>query len=298
MKPIQFRWIEAFQAIADSGSTIDAAARLGMDQSAVSRHLSALEGQLGITLFERRGRRLRLSSEGAQMLGEAETALAAMERFRRRAQEIKNLETGHLHLITTASLARGFLPAATRAFRRHAPEVTLKITVAARPELEAAIESQQFDLCAVALPFPYPAANLVRIGCYPGVCLLPRDHPLAGKKTLRLEDLRRETFVGLPESTIGRQRIDTLFREAGLAYRPTIETTAVALNELVAAGAGLLITDPFTARSADRDRTVVRPLVPTIEYEYAFLFPSRRKRARLAERFVESAAPDALSDGD
>ncbi len=293
MKPIQFRWIEAFQAIAESGSTIDAADRLGMDQSAMSRHLSALEGQLGIALFERQGRRLRLSPEGSEMLGEAEATLAAMDRFRRRAQEIKNLAAGHLHLITTASLARGFLPEVTQDFRRRAPEVTLKITVAARAELEAAIETQQFDLCAVALPFPYPAANLVRIGRYPGVCVLPRDHPLGAKKTLRLADLRRESFVGLPNSTVGRLRIDALFREAGLTYRPTIDTTAVALNELVAAGAGLLITDPFTARSADSERTIVRSLKPTIEYEFAFLFPTKRKRARLAERFVEMAVPDS-----
>lgn len=87
--------------------------------------------------------------------------------------------------------------------------------------------------------------------------------------------------------------IDALFREAGLTYRPTIETTVVILNELVAACAGLLITDPFTARFADSERTIFRSLKPTIEYEFAFLFPTKRKRARLAERFVEMAVLDS-----
>ena len=88
------------------------------------------------------------------MLGEAEATLAAMDRFRRRAQEIKNLAAGHLHLITTASLARGFLPEVTQDFRRRAPEVTLKIMASSvEHNAEIPMVSEIATISSALIPF-------------------------------------------------------------------------------------------------------------------------------------------------
>ena len=83
-------------------------------------------------------------------------------------------------------------------------------------------------------------------------------------------------------------RIDELFSIAGLTFRPAVETTAVALNELVATGSGIAITDPFTARSASAHATVTKPLKPTIDYEFALLFPANRSRAPTADLFAQT----------
>lgn len=296
MKPIQFRWIEAFQAVAHTGSTIEAAESLGIDQSAVSRYVAALEGQLGLRLFDRQGRRLKLSADGKAMLTEAGNTVGALDRFRKKAHALEYLTSGHLDLVTSASLARGLLPKAISAFRQQSPDVTIKMTVATRPELEAAIAAQQFDLCAVALPFAYPEEQLTRLGKFSGVCIMPASHRLAAAEVIDLLSLKDEAFIGLPEATIGRMRIDTLFREAGLQYSPILETTAVAINEMVAAGVGIAISDPFTARSAHLSDVCVKPLRPTIQYEFAFLFPRRGSVSRLAERLVDIAQAELRQD--
>jgi len=85
-------------------------------------------------------------------------------------------------------------------------------------------------------------------------------------------------------------RIDQLFAEAGIDYKPQFETTAVAVNEFVDHGIGIAITDPFTARSNSSKNVVIRPLNPTIHYDFAFLFPANRPRTTLASLFVEATA--------
>jgi len=288
MKPIQFRWIEAFRAVAATGSTIDTAQVLKLDQSAISRHITALEGQLGVHLFDRRQRNLRLTTEGELLLPDADAAIDALARFQRKAKEVSSLTEGHLQLITSATLARGLLPNVIKAFKQRAKGVTINVEVVARTELEKKIERQQFDLCAVALPFAYPTDHQITIGKFPGVCLVPRRHKLAKANAIRLQDLKNESLVGLPSGTVGRMRIDDLFSNAGIDYKPHVETTAVALNELVAAGIGIAIADPFTARASQSVDFVVRPLKPTIDYEFGLLYPINRPRPALAALFAET----------
>lgn len=287
MKPIQFRWIEAFRAVALTGSTVEAGQILRVDQSAISRHIAALEGQLGIALFERRARSLRLTAEGAQLLTEAEAAIDALSRFQSRARELGQLSGGHIHIITSATLARGLFPQALRLFRSRASDVTIHLEVVARTELDKKIDAQQFDLCAIAQPFAYPPEHTISLGEFAGVCLLPKGHRLACSTRITLRDLATEPLVGLPVGTVGRARIEELFRRAGLSYHPQVETTAVALNECVAAGLGIAITDPFSARAANVADLVTRPLAPTVEYGFGLLFPTGRARSSLVNALAE-----------
>ena len=96
MKQPPFRWIETFRVIAGAGSMTDAAKILGVDQSAMSRHIASLESQLGISLFDRSKRRLRLTAEGKLLLAEADSAAEALNRFVRKANQIRRVSDGHL----------------------------------------------------------------------------------------------------------------------------------------------------------------------------------------------------------
>jgi DNA-binding transcriptional LysR family regulator len=110
MKQLPFRWIETFRIIAGAGSMTDAAKILGVDQSAMSRNIASLESQLGISLFDRSKRRLRLTAEGRLLLAEADSAAEALNRFVRKADQIRRVSGGHLQVLTSATLARGLMP--------------------------------------------------------------------------------------------------------------------------------------------------------------------------------------------
>ncbi|MGI9476606.1 MAG: LysR family transcriptional regulator [Hyphomicrobiaceae bacterium] len=286
MGPIQFRWIEAFCAVARTGSTTDAAEILKIDQSAVSRHIKALEGQLGLMLFERRQRGLRLTSEGSELLGTADGAIDALRRFQSHASQLGKLSGGHLHILTSATLARGLFPDVVRRFRDAHCNVTIEVEVVARTELERKVEMQQFDIGAIAMPFAYPTEFTLDLGSFPGVCLIPRGHRLAQQAAVKVVHLRDVPMVGLPVGTVGRVRIDDLFRADKLVYQPVVETTAVALGEHVAAGVGIAIMDPFSARAAVGEATVTRPLASTLSYEFGLLYPKDRPQTGLAHAFI------------
>ncbi|MFY0614859.1 MAG: LysR family transcriptional regulator [Hyphomicrobiaceae bacterium] len=274
--------------MARTGSTTDAAEILKIDQSAVSRHIKALEGQLGLMLFERRQRGLRLTSEGSELLGAADGAIDALRRFQSHARQLGKLSGGHLHILTSATLARGLFPDVVRRFRDAHRDVTLEVEVVARSELERKVEMQQFDIGAIAMPFAYPAEFTFDLGSFPGVCLIPREHRLAQKAAVKVAHLHSEPMVGLPVGTVGRVRIDDLFRADKLSYQPAVETTAVALGEHVSAGVGIAIMDPFSARAAVGDATVIRPLASTLSYEFGLLFPRDRLQTALAYAFADA----------
>ena len=134
MQSIQFRWIRAFRAVALTGSTNGAAEMLSIGQSAVSKHIAGLEQQLGIALFDRSKRGLRLTPEGDVLFGEADTVLEGYERFRRIADDVRHLKRGHLHIIAAGNFTRSLLPSALAEFRAEASGLSLSIEVAARRE--------------------------------------------------------------------------------------------------------------------------------------------------------------------
>jgi DNA-binding transcriptional LysR family regulator len=288
MKPIQFRWIEAFRAVAVTGSTVRAAQLLSVDQSAVSRRVAALETQLGVRLFERVNRRLVLTAAGQVLVQEAETATEALARFRRRAAALRQSTAGHVHIVTSSTLARGLLPPALARFREGFPDTTIEVEVVSRIELEARVGRQDFDLCAIALPFSYPGEHMIGLGVFEGVSVLPRGHRLAGREVVALAALAKERLVGLTPGAIGRSRVEDLFEENGLVYQPAIETTAAALNEMVGVGLGVAISDPFTAQALASESLVVRRLRPTLHYEFALLEPLARPRTALVAALIEA----------
>lgn len=287
MQSIQFRWIQAFRAVALTGTTTGAAKMLNVGQSAISKHLAALEGRLGVTLFDRTRRGLQLTNEGQALFAEADTALEGVQRFRRIAEDLRQARRGHIHIVAAANLARGLLPEALAAFRQKSPASTISIDVIARREARARIEGQHFDLALLALPFDYPPEASIAIGDFPGVCILPVDHTLAKKKALQIKDLSDIGLISLPKGTVGRMHIDQLFESQGMEPAPAIEASS-AIAELVAAGLGAAIVDPFTARAARSDRIVVRQIFGNVLYRYAVLRPVNRSPSILSNELAKT----------
>ncbi|MEM7250679.1 MAG: LysR family transcriptional regulator [Pseudomonadota bacterium] len=294
MATVQFAWIEAFHAVALAGTTTEAAELLGIGQPAVSRHISALERRLGVRLFDREARGLRLTEEGRQMLGEAKTALDGFRRFVRVAEEVRMMRKGHLHVIASSPIARGLLPSAMRAFRAAHAAITLSLESVPRPELGRRLEGQQFDLGFVAMPCDYPADALEPIAGFRGACILAPDHALAERAALHLRDLAEAPLISLPTGTVWRTRVERAFDELGLTLRPVVEAQTE-IVDLVRAGVGLAVVDPFTAQTAIMSGLISRPVVPAINYEMAFLYPVGHARSRLATEFTHYAREAALS---
>src|ERR1700755_2664537 len=115
---MELRHLEAFVAVADELHFSRAADRLQMAQSPLSQRIRTLENELGVRLFERTNRRVRLTQAGEAILTEARATLRAAEATRRAAHRTRDGETGLLRLAFVASAAFLRLPELLRALRR------------------------------------------------------------------------------------------------------------------------------------------------------------------------------------
>lgn len=297
MRRLNINQLEAFRAIMLSGTTTGAATALAVSQPSISRLLSELEGQLGVRLFVRQKRRLVPTQEAEWLFTEAQDVLTRLDRLDTVARDVRHLSVGELRIVATPPLAHGLVPECLRRLRCVYPDLRVTMQVAFRREVRMVTDSQNFDIALSTLPIDYPAAESERLVSVRGVCILPTGHHLTKKAVIEAADLAEEPFISpLPEA-LSRMRLDLLFDEVGVRRkRQMMEShTPMTICQMVAAGLGVAVTDPFTARAFAHLGIAIRPFAPAFEYEYGLLFPLRRPRSRLAQEFAE-AAHDCASE--
>ncbi len=155
MDEIDWRWLRSFVAVADAGGMQLAARRSGVSQPTLSRHVRQLEAALGVALFERSGRGIKLSVQGAGLLARAREVRAAVKAFERQAVGLSEEEAGSVRVTMTELFGEHFAPAWLAALRRDAPHISVDLVLDDTPvnlllrEAEIAVRMfspQQLDL--------------------------------------------------------------------------------------------------------------------------------------------------------
>ena len=140
---MELRNLRTLVRIAELGSFSAAAEDLGYTQSTVTMQIKALEEELGAPLFDRIGRRVRLTDSGRQAVQSARVMLAESERLLRSVQSEEN---ALVRVGVYESLCGGFLPGTIRRFSQSQPGVVLSVVTAPRTELERRLQADQVDL--------------------------------------------------------------------------------------------------------------------------------------------------------
>lgn len=283
-RKVNFRQIEAFHAVMLTGTTTQAAALLGVTQPAVSRLITELEAEAQITLFARTQGRLRPTAEADILFNEIERAYVGLDHINNFLRGIRRAGE-HLRLIATMPMAHGLLPEAIVRFREVRPAIGVVLKTVIRRDVQMWLDTQQFDVALTNFPIDYPAVATEKLACVEGICVMPPGHPLAEKDVVHASDMIGMPFIAMAPETMHRLKIDRAFAKADVRPNIVIEAqTAVIICELVAAGLGIGVVDPISARMA-RDRIVRRPFQPVLEYEFRLLFPTQKARSRDAALF-------------
>lgn len=285
-RKVNLRQIEAFRAVMLAGTTTQAAALLGVTQPAVSRLISELEAEAGILLFARGQGRLRPTPEADSLFNEIERAYIGLDHISNFMRGIRR-SGGHLRLIATMPMAHGILPQAIARFHRERPDTVVVVKTVIRRDVQTWLDTQQFDIALTNFPIEYPASATERLAKVRGVCVLPFGHPLADKELIRATDISDEPFIAMAAETQNRLKVDRAFAKAGVEPKILIEAqTGVIICEFVAAGLGVSVVDPITARSG-LEKLVICPFDPAPEYEFRLLFPTQRARSTDSEVFAK-----------
>ncbi|OHU77147.1 LysR family transcriptional regulator [Mycobacteroides chelonae] len=237
-------------AVADASSFTKAAAAMHVAQPGVSAQIRLLERELGQDLFDRSGRRVRLTDAGEAVIPYARAALAAVAGVREAADEIGGLLRGHIAFGTVTSHGVD-LSSLLSAFHRDHPAITITLTEAVREDLVTGLRDGRLDGAIVALGAQQlEGLGLQVIDDQPLVAAFAADDPWAKRRTVTLERLCERTLICLPTGSGVRSILETACRSAGLTPNVAFEASSPrALVSLVEQGLGVAVVPAPYVRS-------------------------------------------------
>jgi DNA-binding transcriptional LysR family regulator len=255
-----------FLAVVEEQGVTRAASRLHVSQPSLSQTLRALEGELGVELFHRVGRGLRLSAAGQALIGPAREVLSAIDAARRAVSEVAEVLAGTLRIAALATLAVDPLAELIGRFRREYPGVAVGVQ---EPDSTAGVGAMVREgLCELGLarlPLPREDLRAHELGRQELLFVLPPHTPLPGSGALAAGTLRDIPLVVSPPGTSTRMLLEQALEAVGVTPRIAVEMDArEAIVPLVLAGAGAALLPAPLAREAGRRGALVRAARPRI----------------------------------
>ena len=244
---MELRQIQYFIAIAELEHFSRAAARLRIAQPALSRQMKLLEAELGVTLFDRLPRGVRLTAAGRMFL---ERSRHLMQGLDQAVQQTRAAAAGHAGVLRLGVIEvaawQGIVPEGIRAFRRDVPGVQLVLNAMSRSEQVEAILQQQLDAGVIYNPPDTAALQVLPLARHPVMLAVHETSPLAGAAALRLADLAEQDFIGFRrrESPRFHDDLQAAFDSRGFQPRIVAEMRHEAdMLALVSAGAGVALVN-------------------------------------------------------
>lgn len=281
------RQLEAFHAFMEAGTVTGAADRMRLSQSAVSKILGGLEYSVGYPLFRREKQRLIPTREANLLHREVERIFRGLEELGGFVRDLRTLEQGEMHMVSTPALGEVVLPDVLAAFIRQHSGVRVAFQVRHSEVINQFVVDQQTDLGFSMVPFDHPSILSEELFRVPAVCVLPRDHRLAGKEAIGPEDLRGENFLSFARDARMRHLVDAVFEQRQIPRLLRLEVySSLEACSMAARGIGVSIVEPFTAMRVAPSGLVIRPFVPRIDYTFKVMRPRFRDPSRLADAFL------------
>ncbi|HEY0818507.1 MAG TPA: LysR family transcriptional regulator [Rhizobacter sp.] len=251
--------LRSFEAVVRLGGVSRAAQALHLAQPTVSTQMKELSTALGLLLFEPRGRGLVPTAAG-QRLAEAVREMGeAWQRFEEDAAALQGLKRGRLR-IAAVTTTEYFLPDLLGPFARRYPGIEIELAVENRAAVVARLERGDDELAAMMRPPDHlPLARWPFLE-NPLVVIAPRDHPLAARQRLRLQDLVHEPLLAREAGSGTRATAEEAFARKGVEWAPRMALGSnEAIKHAVRAGLGLAVLSRHTlaARPATEGLTIL-----------------------------------------
>ena len=257
----QFRFVQ--EAVRRNLNLTEAAKALHTSQPGVSKAIIELEEELGIEIFTRHGKRLkRVTEPGEKVLESIAIIQREVGNLKRIGEEYSAQDSGTLSIATTHTQARYVLPPPVAKLRERYPKVNISLHQGAPDQVARMVieEVAEIGMATESLS-NYP--ELVTLPCYEWqhVLVLPREHPLAQKTRLTLEDIVAEPLITYHPSYTGRTRIDNAFAQRHLTPHIVLEAIdSDVIKTYVRLGLGIgIVAEMAVATDTDPD-LVTRPL--------------------------------------
>lgn len=281
MDLLQLRY---FRTVARLEHMTQAAQELYISQSSLSKTIAHLEHELGVSLFDRQGRQIRLNQYGKAFLRRVEQVFAALDDGER---ELADLAQGEQGRVALASMNVYLFPGLLHAFLERHPGISMRLFGNPRQETLAQLERGEVDLSISSPPIERTGIEQVSLMMEEILLAVPPGHWLAKRENVRLSEVAREPFLALKPGYHLRELTDTFCRQAGFTPSIVFEgDEPVALLHLVKAGLGIACLPALVWKSVPEVAVVRVPIEePRCQRELLLLWSKERYLSVAAREF-------------
>src|SRR5215472_15056067 len=238
--PVEIRHLRYFLAVAGAGSFSRAADRLGISQPSISQQMRDMEENLGVSLFQRRGKRILLTAAGLIFQEHARTILGHLENFLDELSCDSTELRGALHLGIVPWLDVALVPELLGRFAARHPNVNLTVTEISSDDIETALEEGRLDVGLGFLTHHSPNLHYELLCSDEFALIVPTGHPWWNRRTIHFSELHQQRLLQFPTTFVVRRMTDDICRNHQVRPRTVaeisaIETLFLSLNPLKAA---------------------------------------------------------------
>ncbi|MDD9149443.1 MULTISPECIES: LysR family transcriptional regulator [unclassified Sporolactobacillus] len=246
--------LKYFQTVARLEHMTRAAKELSIAQPSLSQTIKRLENEIGVPLFDRKGRRIKLNSYGKLFLKKVETALSILQEGKREVSDLAQVKNDRIAL---AVMRTPIVPDLLSSFRKKHPYVRFRVKQISRDTVNRQLENGDIDICIT--PYyreresRFSWRELMNDEIYLAV---PKSHPLASEESVSLREIAHEPFI-LKSGGAFRETTDAYCRMAG--FQPDIAfevDDSLSIRGLVREGLGVAFFSSLTLRTI-RDSSIV-----------------------------------------
>jgi DNA-binding transcriptional LysR family regulator len=294
MGSMRLLWFQVFREAVRRGSLGEASRALGYTQSAVSRHIAALEAEYGVQLLERGPAGVRPTPSGEHLLKHADAILAHDDQLRREVDGVRKGALGHITVGAFPTAVAGIIPTALTALQQDRPDTTLSLIEATTPVLIEHVLGHDLDVAVVTdgpdeqhrLP-----AGLDRTHLFDEQLLVAvgRAHRFARRRTVQLRDVIGDTFItgsDTDENALLRaHRLDDFRPSSRIVVADWIGKFAC-----VAAGLGIALVPQLVTRALPAGVAVLKLRDQQAPYRrIVAITDARRRPSELTRLFIRLA---------
>lgn len=246
IRSLTLRQLQIFVAAAKNLSFARTAEELHLTPPAVSMQLKQLEENIGLPLFERSGREVRLTAAGGLFVHHAARILGEIKDTEFSLQSLLDAETGQI-TVGMVSTAKYFMPRMLAGYSRENQGVEVQFMVGNREVILQKLVDNELDLAIMGrMPSEVDATSLP-MAVHPYVIVAPPDHPLGSAKSFDLQELRGETFLLREEGSGSRRVAEEMFKNHLFTPAKTLSLGSnETIKQAVMAGMGVSLISLHT----------------------------------------------------
>ncbi|VTU19072.1 HTH-type transcriptional activator CmpR [Variovorax sp. PBL-H6] len=287
---ISLRQLRVFVAVAEALSFTRAGDALGLPQSSVSTQLRELEDVLGLRLFDRHTRMLRLTEAGGEILPLARKTLADLDAVVGSSAELKTLGRGRVSIAASSLQAAMVLPRVMGAFAERHPGIKVELFDVSQDEVLSMVHSGAVDFGLGTAFGSHQELGMRSLWHENFFAVLPKGHSLATKRDLAWRDLLAEPLIGPRKGNPVRTLLDFALASEGLVLTLRHEVSLpLTIAGMVEGGLGIGILTSSMQPLAEALHLQLRPIHrPTIQREVVLVLHTGRSLSPAAKQFSDA----------